>query len=675
MGYFGAAILAVVLAFLPSPLNALPQSCDIECDWDVCCTTPCYNVNDGIVTTCGAGWPCRNCETTCDDICKKTTACNTPCKLAGTNVTCQTSGYPCTEKNTERTYLFTFKVLTLNTWLMPGFCTAPGCLREAPDRIGRGEVIGLYLNWVYDYDIVLLQEAFDGYPTLGLFCAAGAGGVCKEWCQDSWFRKFYGTLCDIPGIQDFVRFPWHYRFLPEEHGVDFSGGLAVLSKFPISFEYDEHWFDCNGFLSHANDCFAQKGFLHLRLKHPSMSSPLEFFGLHLDADARDWETRILQREQLQRHMDRYPNSTFVIGGDFNTVGRPCSGEACHDVFEYDFLRPTFGYDFLDAWHEYVQGDPTQYGFTADETRNTNKHGSRQERIDYLWYSSDRNCYELELVETHVNEFLCQPPDNCAGKHLSDHFGLGATFNVWKKAGTNDCLPPDPDLGRNVGMPPRFDPIPSEFTVYIGETLNLDLQAIEDEGDRTEIFVSGLPAGATFTSQPNFSIIKANLTWTPAPNQVGSYAVVFTARDWHGARATAATTIRVSPCRAQVKLARPNPPGPYSGGEEVTLKVEEACGDSLQLSWQFNAWSGAGYTILSGCKNGALNDGDATTCVIRLSGGNISAGKTFGTKVVPLAPEKSVDVILQGRDAMGNIDQDIVSLHFSQSGCASARCEE
>ena len=104
-------------------------------------------------------------------------------------------------------------------------------------------------------------------------------------------------------------------------------------------------------------------------------------------------------------------------------------------------------------------------------------------------------------------------------------------------------------------------------------------------------------------------------------------------------------------------------------------VEEACGDSLQLSWQFNAWNGAGYTILSGCESGSLSDGNATICVIRLSDGNASAGKTFGAKVVPLAPEKSVDVILQGRDAMGNIDQDIVNLHFSQSGCASSRCEQ
>jgi hypothetical protein len=374
-------------------------------------------------------------------------------------------------------------------------------------------------------------------------------------------------------------------------------------------------------------------------------------------------------------MDRYPNSTFVIGGDFNTVGRPCSGEACDDVFEYDFLRPSFGYDFLDAWFQYVHGDPTQYGFTADETRNTNKDGERQERIDYLWYSGDRNCYELELVETHVNEFLCQSPDYCAGKHLSDHFGVGATFSVWKKAGTNNCLPPDPDLGRNVGMPPRFDPIPSELTVYIGETLNLDIRATEDEGDRTEISVSDLPAGATLTSQPYFSVIKANLTWTPTPDQVGSHAVVFTARDWHGARSTAATTIRVLPCRTQVKLAPPSPPGLYFGGETVTLRVDEACGDSLQLSWEFKAWGGAGYTILSGCESGPLTHGNATSCMIRLSGGNTSAGKTFGTKSISLAPEKSVDVILQGRDGGGNTDLDIVHLDFSHEGCGSSHCDQ
>ena len=102
-------------------------------------------------------------------------------------------------------------------------------------------------------------------------------------------------------------------------------------------------------------------------------------------------------------------------------------------------------------------------------------------------------------------------------------------------------------------------------MYVGETLNLDLQATEGEGDRTEISVSDLPAGAIFTSQPYFSLIKANLTWTPNPDQVGSYALVFTAKDWHGARSTAATTIRVSPCKAQVKLARPIRQGPTLAG--------------------------------------------------------------------------------------------------------------
>jgi hypothetical protein len=85
-----------LLLFSPPESGAKPPDCSQMCDWDVCSTTSCYNTPDQIVTTCGAGWPCKDCETTCDDICTSTTRCHTPCKVFGVPTTCAKQGYSCT---------------------------------------------------------------------------------------------------------------------------------------------------------------------------------------------------------------------------------------------------------------------------------------------------------------------------------------------------------------------------------------------------------------------------------------------------------------------------------------------------------------------------------------------------------------------------------------------------
>jgi endonuclease/exonuclease/phosphatase family metal-dependent hydrolase len=564
------------------------------------------------------------------------------------------------------------KVATLNTWLLQH---AEGAFQPAPDRNCRGLVTGIELGFAgltpeKDYDVVLLQEGFDHIPTGGLFCGASAAGVCRQLCQEYWFRRVYPGLCDIPGIEDRVEFPWHYRHLPKEKGVEINGGLGTLSKLPITFQHNEPWERCGGGLA---DCLAQKGFLHFRVRHPSMSSPLDFVTLHTNANYHEpgkehYGIREQQLIQLYRELQKYPNSTFIIGGDFNIVGPPCHGDACNDEWEYDqklqpALRLAFPSPSLDAWHTLFPTDP---GFTADECTNTNRSQNcstgRRERIDYIWYNHSNNCYELELVDTSINEFTT---DQCQSRHLSDHFGLAAKFNVWKKAGANNCWPADPDGGANRGTPPEFEPIPSEHVVYVGESVKVTVAATETEGDRIEISILELPNGALFNSTPGYSRVTADVTWTPGIDQVGSYVLAFVARDSRGARATATTTLRVLPCRARLDLAAPSPLGPYQGGEVVTVRVADACGDNLQLSWRFWTWQGAGYTVVSGCENGPLNLANATTCTIQLSGGATDArlAKTKAALLAVLAPEKSVDVIVEGRDASGGFVSGRVSLKF------------
>ena len=89
-------------------------------------------------------------------------------------------------------------------------------------------------------------------------------------------------------------------------------------------------------------------------------------------------------------------------------------------------------------------------------------------IDYIWFKKIGKCYEyeLKLVDTRVNEFKCGPPyDEYAGNHLSDHFGVEATFNVNKKSIGKNCA----DIGGNNGggIEPRDD-------VFLKEDPNREL---------------------------------------------------------------------------------------------------------------------------------------------------------------------------------------------------------
>jgi hypothetical protein len=97
---------------------------------------------------------------------------------------------------------------------------------------------------------------------------------------------------------------------------------------------------------------------------------------------------------------------------------------------------------------------------------------------------------------------------------------------------------------------------------------------------------------------------------------------------------------------------------------VTVRVGDACGEGLQLGWRFMTWAGAGYLVVSGCESGPVNLANATSCTIRLSGGAAAVLSAATAPVTPLAPQKSVDVIVEGRDAAGNFVSDRASLDFA-----------
>jgi len=347
----------------------------------------------------------------CEETCTPTTACGTPCVARTAWATCGTHGLTCTEEAKKRTLLFSFRMLTLNTWLL----STPLGIGAAPDRSCRARQIGDRLAGRF-YDVVVLQEGFDRKAVEALIARAG--------------------------------YPYNYSRYPRPRGLEMSGGLAVLSLFPVSFQHNEPWDDACG-----PDAFAQKGFFHARLRHPSMDAPLDVVTVHLNANYGDpFGFRAVRRNQagqLADELARYPSSTVLVAGDFNVIGPPALPGDSGDNAEYEgMLKAVLPPTLRDAW---VEAGPSGPGFTSDDCTNSyggdcREDSAHRRRIDMVWYDDQRNCYELELLDVFVDEFREAPGQGCPRDHLSDHFGVGTVFNVWRKAASDwpACLPPDPD---------------------------------------------------------------------------------------------------------------------------------------------------------------------------------------------------------------------------------------
>jgi len=93
---------------------------------------------------------------------------------------------------------------------------------------------------------------------------------------------------------------------------------------------------------------------------------------------------------------------------------------------------------------------------------------------------------------------------------------------------------------NGNHPPVLNPI-GDQTVNEGEQVQLRITATDQDGDRLNFTVAGLPSGATFADQNNGT---ASLIWTPDFTQAGEYTVTITVADEHGATDAETITITV-----------------------------------------------------------------------------------------------------------------------------------
>jgi len=102
-------------------------------------------------------------------------------------------------------------------------------------------------------------------------------------------------------------------------GMFFQTGLTGFARPPLLAVSRGSLGACSGWLTGANDCFADKGYLRLRLRLDD-GLAVDFWTVHLDAGEGDGDraARSAQLDQLvKRVRELSGNRALVIAGDFN----------------------------------------------------------------------------------------------------------------------------------------------------------------------------------------------------------------------------------------------------------------------------------------------------------------------------------------------------------------------
>jgi endonuclease/exonuclease/phosphatase family metal-dependent hydrolase len=129
--------------------------------------------------------------------------------------------------------------------------------------------------------------------------------------QESWT---YGEL-----LASRATHPVKERNGAADPGMLFQSGLAVFARPPLRAVTRAPLGACAGWLGGANDCFAHKGFLRVRLAL-ARGVEVDFWTLHLDAggDESDRAARAIQLDRLAARVHEISaDGPLVIAGDFN----------------------------------------------------------------------------------------------------------------------------------------------------------------------------------------------------------------------------------------------------------------------------------------------------------------------------------------------------------------------
>lgn len=178
----------------------------------------------------------------------------------------------------------------------------------------------------------------------------------------------------------------------------FGSGLTTLAKrdtLRVVEEQRESFGMCEGYLGSAQDCFAEKGVLMVRLRLQN-GAEVDVYNTHLEAggDAKDQEIRVRQLAMIAEFMKRHSTGRAVVfGGDFNLDWK----NKAHRAALEGFLKTT--------------------GLTRQETRQDGR------QIDHILTRSGTGV-ALKTRRAGVStEF------HNAGKALSDHPALLLSLQI------------------------------------------------------------------------------------------------------------------------------------------------------------------------------------------------------------------------------------------------------
>lgn len=204
----------------------------------------------------------------------------------------------------------------------------------------------------------------------------------------------------------------HFQEGPDEPDLESDGGLLLLSRHPFSAAASFIYRDCDG-----NDCFANKGMIHVRVKAASWPSAIDIFYTHAQDISTDEGVSTLyaqlssMQEFIQMRAD--PALPAIVMGDLNIPGE----DPQHYRELLDRLKGV-----RDCWT--IAGHPAAGGPTVVRESNfyedADDRPAQDQRFDYvLLRAGTRAIPILEGVD--ILKFTRN------GRFISDHFGVRAVF--------------------------------------------------------------------------------------------------------------------------------------------------------------------------------------------------------------------------------------------------------
>lgn len=206
----------------------------------------------------------------------------------------------------------------------------------------------------------------------------------------------------------------HFQEGPDEADLHSDGGLLLLSRHPFSAAGSFIYRDCD-----AQDCLANKGVIHVRVRASSWPSAMDLFYTHAQDIATGDGVSALYKQlsamQAFIQMRADPALPAIVMGDINIPG---------EIPQHygELLRRLAG--VRDCWT--LAGNAAASGPTSvrDSTfhEDPDDRPARDQRFDYVLLRAGTGAIPI-LSKMQILKFTRN------GRFISDHFALHAIFDT------------------------------------------------------------------------------------------------------------------------------------------------------------------------------------------------------------------------------------------------------